>query len=207
MLQKPHESVLYQEFLISDYREHSVPANAYLKPLLDDDREKINFLDFGSGLGYVSALLGNHYRKKPKVHIYAAEYQEDLIDLFWKRLVTQKLENITPFFLPDRSFIYFPKWIPAIDHCYFSFSLSTVDDPFKVFETIKSKLSETAILHILDWEPEAKNHRLVDLFPAKDRLTPNILLQWLELTGFKVLETQIAPDKDYFYIQAQIFEP
>lgn len=207
MIIKAHESVDYQDFLTSDYRELSVPADAYLKILRDQLDEPLQILDFGCGLGYVSLLLGEQLKKNSQAHIYACDYQEDLIDLLWKRLVHHNLKNVTPFHIPDRSLVNFPKWIPGINHFFFSFSLSAVEDAFKVFNTIKSILSETAVLHIFDWEHDANNEYLNKVFPKEDRLTAMILQQWLELTGYKVTRTESSKGKDYFYLEAELFAP
>ncbi len=206
MIAKAHESLAYQEFLISELRENVIPPQVYLDILPERIDYPIRLLDFGCGMGYVSLLLGDALRNHEGSHIFACDYQEDLLDIFWKKIVQRKLNNITPFFLPDRSLIFFPRWIPPIDHLIFSFSLSAVDDGFKIFQTIKSALREDAMVHIIDWEHDAKNEIVNRLFPPEDRLTAMILQQWLELTGYKVEQVD-SGKKDYFYIRAQLFMP
>ncbi|MCS6984848.1 MAG: class I SAM-dependent methyltransferase [Leptospiraceae bacterium] len=206
MVEKPHEVLRYQEFLVSEIRESLVPKETYLKFLSDEKELPVNYLDFGCGLGYVALLLGEASRDRKNIHIYACDYQEDLLDLLWKKIVQRKLTNITPFYLPDRSLIFFPKWLPLIDHIIFSFSLSCVDDGYKVFQSIKKGLREEAYVHIVDWENHSENQLLKELFPPEYRLTALILQQWLELTGY-VVEALESGAHDYFYIRAQLVRP
>lgn len=206
MIEKPHENLRYQEFLISEERARIVPKEVYLSLLVDNSEFPVNYLDFGCGMGYVSLLLGEKVRDEKNIHIYACDYQEDLLDILWKKIVEKKLTNVTPFYMPDRSMIYFPKWLPLIDHIIFSFSLSCVDDGFKVFQSMKSGLREEAYVHIVDWENSSENEFLKELFPPENRLTALILQQWLELTGYNVEKTE-SGKYDYFYIRAQLVRP
>lgn len=200
-IEKPHEINEYQRFLISEKREAIVKPEYYLEKLLTD--EPVNYLDFGTGLGYVGTLLASSENLHPDSHIYACDYQEDLLDTLWKRITDRKLKNITAFFMPDRSRVYFPEWIPKVNHLILSFTTSTVEDAFMLYETLQKGLKPGGKIHIFDWDQHSANPNLERVFPKKHRLTAMILQQWLELTGYKVEESD-TDHKDFFYLRAAL---
>lgn len=206
MILKPHENPKYQEFLTSDLRVPLVPESVYLNLLKIKNFRSSNILDFGCGAGYVSLLLGGALQSSSRSHIYACDYQEDLIDRFWKEIVRKDIKNVTPFFHPDRSHISFPGWLPGIDHLIFSFSLSAVEDAYTVLDRSKSVLREEALIHIIDWEQSSVSPFLKDLYGPENRLTFMILQQWLELTGYDVIETN-TDYENIFYIRAVLARP
>ncbi len=204
MIVKPHENPDYQTFLTSQTRSSLVPDSLYLNLFPEHIFGAQNIMEFGCGRGYVSLLLAVQHRHTADFHIYACDYQEDLLDDFWKKKVSLGLNNVTPFFNPDRSLIAFPKWLPAIDHLIFSFSLSAVEDPYTVLTSVKKILSESGEVHIIDWQHNAKDKTIEKLFAPEHRLTHMILSQWLELTGYKVVESK-TDYENVFYIRAEVF--
>ena len=184
MLYFAHESLEYQNFLVSENRSSLISPQLYRR-LISGKAKELNVLDFGCGLGYVSTILATHLAEP--YHIYGCDYQEDLLDEFWKRIVRRELKSITPFFMPMRSRLLFPRWLPKMDHVIFSLSLSAVEDIFEVLKTIKSILKPEGRIHIIEWVDGAEEY-LNKYFPKDQRLSPDKVRETLERTEFEIYE-------------------
>lgn len=188
---KPHELKEFQEFMLSSERVRLVNDqvyqnfSAYIKP-------QENILDFGCGQGYVSLLCATTLAEKNiDAHVYACDYQELLLDLFWKHIVQKKLTKVTPFFVPNHNRIIFPTWLPSVSHVIFSFSLSAVKDIPSVFHSLQSIVTDTAKIHVIDWNPECKDSSLEEFVPTAYRVDKQKILQALTEHGYEI-EKQYA---------------
>jgi len=184
---RAHETEEYQDFLISEQRKGVVSPELY-NNMISEIRPSMNILDFGCGLGYVSVYYSEKFKEVEDLHIYACDYQVDVLDLLWKRIAENKFKKITPFFMSDQSRLHFPNWVPVADHIFLSFSLSTTDNPVDVLTTLKSKVSETTIVHLVDWDKK-KNHERIDaIYSERYRLTQEQTKDYLERTGYEILK-------------------
>ena len=59
MLYFAHESLEYQNFLVSENRSSLISPQLYRR-LISGKAKELNVLDFGCGLGYVSTILATH---------------------------------------------------------------------------------------------------------------------------------------------------
>ena len=182
-----HESEEYQDFLISEQRKGIISPDLY-NSMIQELKPEMNILDFGCGLGYVSVYYSEKFKEVENIHIYACDYQVDVLDLLWKRIAENKFSKITPFFMSDQSRLHFPNWIPLADHIFMSFSLSTTDNPVDILTTIQSKISSTSILHLIDWDKKKSHEKIDAIYPERYRLTIEQTKTYLERTGFEILK-------------------
>lgn len=165
---------------------------AYIKP-------QENVLDFGCGQGYVSLLCATSLAEQEiDTHVYACDYQEDLLDLFWKHIVDKKLSKITPFFVPNHNRIVFPPWIPPINHVIFSFSLSTVKNVSDIFRDLQPILTDKTKIHVVEWNPQCEDSSLENVFPMKYRIEKQTVLQAINEHGYQV-------EKNYYFSQKTVY--
>lgn len=213
MILRPHEKPAYHDFLFSKKREQIIEPDVYIKIIdsavrqnIGDDPEKhINILDFGCGAGYVSLLLAEQFVDVQNLHIYALDYQEDLLDQFWKRIVQNELKNVTPFHLNEQNRIFYPKWLPSMDIALFSFSLSASSGPDDILETTGRVMQPSGRIFIFDWSADFSEDTLNEVFPQEDRLTPMILEQIIERSGYQLQNNtgqyNITASKGYFFLE------
>ena len=83
------EEAEYQDFLVAEARLSLVPAEIYERLIPYDPNAYYSVLDFGCGLGYASMLLAQKFKEHEKFKIYACDYQEELLDRLWKRIVNR----------------------------------------------------------------------------------------------------------------------
>ena len=199
---KWHELVSYQNYLISKDRESVVPNRIYddfisLHPPTATANEPFTVLDFGCGMGYTSVYLAHRFQKVSTLKIYSCDYQEKLLDQLWYRLVKQKLSNVTPFYMSSHPTLYFPTWLPLMDHIILSFSLSTCKNINLILNSIKKIMKPISFLHIIDWDVSKKNS-LVDVYVRKEaKIALDTLLSIIQenkyqvFKNYKVLNTNI----------------
>lgn len=212
MILRSHEKPDYHEFLFSKKREQIILPEVYLKIIdyhINSEIKPYNILDFGCGAGYVSLLIGEHLKEIPDVHIYSLDYQEDLLDQFWKKIVQKELKNVTPFHLNEQNRIFYPKWLPDIDLAFFSFSLSASSGPDDILETTGRIIIPGGRIFIFDWSSDFNNLTLDELFPQENRLTPMIFEQIIERSGYYLDKDKekykISNQEGYFFLEA--FKP
>jgi len=186
MLSGSHESQEYQDFLISEARRGLIPPDLY-NALLPNFQDNMVLLDFGCGLGYTSGFYAEKFKDEKEFHIFACDYQVEVLDSFWRRIVENKLKNITPFFMPNRSRLHFPKWIMPADHIFLSLSLSVTENPVDILTTIKPVLKEGGLVHIIGWDKEKTHPLLENLFPESDRLSIGQVEQYLNIARYNII--------------------
>lgn len=187
MAYRVHESEEYQDFLISEQRKGIVLPEIY-NHMIHEPKPGMNVLDFGCGLGYVSVFYSEKFKENDNFHIYACDYQVDVLDTFWKRIAENKFRNITPFFMSDQSRLHFPGWIPVADYIFLSFSLGTTDNPVDILKTIRVKASASTIFHVIDWDKNKTHLKIDDIYPARYRLTQEQTKDYLERTGYEIIK-------------------
>lgn len=182
-----HETEEYQDFLISEQRKGVVSPDLY-QAMLPTFRPDMNILDFGCGLGYVSVFYSEMFKEHDQFHIYACDYLVDVLDAFWKRIAENHFKNITPFHMPDQSRLHLPKWIPPVDFLFFSFSLSTTDNPVDILKTIKPVLSESSYIHIIDWDKNKSHEKIDAIYPLRNRLEESQVKDYLQRTDYEIVK-------------------
>ncbi|MDH4262758.1 MAG: class I SAM-dependent methyltransferase [Spirochaetia bacterium] len=187
MATRVHEVEEYQDFLISEQRKGVVSPELY-NNMISQSKPEMNILDFGCGLGYVSVFYSEKFKETDDVHIYACDYQVDVLDLLWKRIAENKFKKITPFFMSDQSRLHFPNWIPIADHIILSFSLSTTDNPVDILTTLQTKISGTTMIHLVEWDKNKKHEKIDVIYPERYRLTVEQTKDYLERTGYEILK-------------------
>ncbi len=208
MIVRAHEKPAFHEFLFSKRREQIIDPVVY-KSILDyylqAEPDQINILDFGCGNGYVSLLLADHAKNLESLHIYSLDYQEELLDTLWKRIVQKGLKNITPFHLNEQNRIFYPNWLPPMDLVFFSFSLSAASGPDDILKTTLPIIRPGGKVFIMDWGVSVNDEVLDELFSRENRLTPMILEQILERSGYYLESVQGKyrfPSQDgYFFLE------
>lgn len=181
---KYHEEEAFQDFMISSERRYFLTDEVY-DFFYSYFKDKDTILDFGCGQGYVSLFYGKKIEEQ-NIHVYACDYQEPLLDLFWKNIVRKKVKNVTPFFLANQNKAIFPNWVPKPNHIIFSFSLSTIKDMKKVFIDLKKISHEGCKLHIVEWNPNFEDPVLERFFPAQNRVSFDTILNILQELGYRV---------------------
>ncbi|MES0489048.1 MAG: class I SAM-dependent methyltransferase [Leptospirales bacterium] len=187
MLSGSHENQQYQDFLISESRRGLIPPDLY-DALIPNFQEDMVLLDFGCGLGYTSGFYSEKFRNEKNLNIFACDYQVEILDSLWRRIVENKLKHITPFFMPKRSRLHFPKWILPADHVFFSLSLSTTENPVDVLTTIKPTLKEGGLVHIIGWDKEKTHPLLTDIVPEKERLSLGQVESYLGIARYNIIK-------------------
>ncbi|MDH5721626.1 MAG: class I SAM-dependent methyltransferase [Spirochaetia bacterium] len=184
---KPHESEEYQNFLISDERDSIIPSSFY-ELLIPQIEPESNLLDFGCGLGFVAFYYALKYRDIEKTKFYGCDYQEDLLDLCWKKATQKELKNTTFFYTPDKSRINFPEWLPKMNHIILSFSLSCVEEKDHILLSLSQILAEKAMIHIIEWEKDFNNKFLNEYYKEKNRISLEETENILEKIKFNVIK-------------------
>ena len=182
-----HESQEYQDFLISEPRKGIISPELY-NNMIPAFQPGMIILDFGCGLGYVSVFFSEKFREHTDFHIYACDYQVDVLDLLWKRITDNGFKEITPFFMSDQSRLHFPKWVPVADFIFFSFSLSATDNPVDILKTIQVKMKPSTILHLIDWDKSKIHPKIDELIPARNRLSIEQVKDYLQRSGFEIIK-------------------
>jgi len=202
MLGNAHEQTEYQDFLISESRKGLISPDLYdtLIPSLEDDGV---ILDIGCGLGYTSAYYSEKFKGTGTFHIFACDYQVEILDLFWKRIVENNFQNITPFFMPNRSRLHFPEWIPKANHIFFSLSLSTTESQVDILNSIKAKMHDDCLLHIIDWDKGKNNNLLDEFIKPEQKLTEDSIEYSLEKSNFTIVK-QYKISGPFFCITAKM---
>ncbi|MDH5716097.1 MAG: class I SAM-dependent methyltransferase [Spirochaetia bacterium] len=194
---KSHEELEYQEFLVSDIRENLVSAEIY-QQFISNPKPNINVLDFGCGLGYVMLYYAENFKNIENIHVYGCDYQEELLDLCWKKIVQKKLNNVTPFFMPEKSLVNFPQWVPKMDHIFLSFCLSTVHNKEEFLISIANQLNTEGIIHIIDWKKNTDNENLKILYPTNNRFELENMKTVLSKINFRIIKLNI--NSDFYYV-------
>ena len=197
-----YESAEYHDLLNSDQRPALISNEIYSKfiPGLENGE---NILDFGCGIGHVSLLYANRFENNQDSHIYACDYQEDLLDILWRRVSQRQVKNLTPFFMPMRSRQHFPKWLPSFRHIVMSLSLSNAIDPKELLQSFIPIAGRGAEIHILEWENQ-KNHPLLDqIVTVRRRLSMNDVVTYLNEAGFTISK-EYPREKMYFAVSARM---
>jgi len=205
MLQRPHETEEYQDYLISEQRKGVISPELY-NILIPDFKDGLIIIDFGCGLGYTSIFYADKFSEKEDFHIYACDYQVEVLDLFWKRIADGKYRNITPFFMPDQSRLHLPNWIPKADHLFFSLSLSASENPVDILKTIQPLITEKTLIHILDWDPSKSHPHIDEMIPPRKRLGVETLKPYLDLTGYQIIR-EYKTAGPYFALTARLVNP
>lgn len=200
MVHNIHLSEQYQDFLISEQRKGLIPPDLY--DVLVSYKEGINILDFGCGLGYTASYYSEKFSGELDFHIYACDYQVEILDLFWKRIAENKFKNITAFFMPDRSRVHVPAWIPRVNYLMLSLVLSTVDNPVDLLKTVKPIIVENGRVNIIDWDRDKMHEELDGIYPIKYRLKVDHVEDYLEKAGYKILKVY-RTSGPYFALTAE----
>lgn len=183
---KYHEEESFQNFMSSSERGYFLNDEVY-DFFFSYFKDQDTILDFGCGQGYVSLLYGKKVEEENmNIHIYACDYQEPLLDFFWKNIVSQKVKNVTPFFLANQDKAIFPNWVPKPNHIVFSFSLSTVTNIKKIFVDLKEFAHEHCKFHIVEWNPKFEDPVLEKFFPKNKRIAFDSMLQTLQELGYQI---------------------
>ena len=196
MSQKSHENEEYQNFLISDSRENLIPSAIY-DQIIPEIKPDTNLLDFGCGLGFVLFYYAQKFQHVENTHFYGCDYQEDLLDLCWKKITQKELKNTTPFFTPDKSRLHFPEWLPKMNHIVLSFSLSCAEEKNQVLLSLSQILAEDGLIHILEWEKDYENILLDNFYSNKNRFSFEECQTILEENNFTVIKKKIPKESCY----------
>ena len=175
----------YQKFLSSEKRDNIISNNIY-DTFFNENFTKGNVLIFGTGLGYDIIYLAKKYKKNKNIKIYGCDYQDDLLDSCWYKIVSNKLSNVTVFFMPDYSRLNFPKWLPKFDRVLFPFTLSGTINPYEVIDSLKKKLNEDHKIHFMEWDPNIEEDIVDYLVPNKQRLGKEKVFEILEKNNYKI---------------------
>ena len=90
----------YQDFLSSEKRDNII-SNEIYETFFNDKFVKGNVLIYGTGLGYDIIYLAKKFKNNENIKIYGCDYQDELLDSCWYKIVSNKLFNATVFFMPD----------------------------------------------------------------------------------------------------------
>ncbi len=188
MLRSVHLTGAYQDFLISEQRKGLIPPDLY-DALIPEYFDGLNILDFGCGLGYSASYYSEKFSRFHDYHIYACDYQVEVLDYFWKRIADNHFKNVTAFFMPNRSRLHFPAWVPRVHYLMLSLSLSTADNPVDILKTAKPILEEKAKVHIIDWDADKPHDELDQIYPIKYRIRLNQVQDYLQQAGYHIVKT------------------
>ncbi len=204
MAEKWYEHESYRKFLSSQERDTYLPSSVYGKliKLIPTD-ENTYILDFRTGLGHAALSLADAYKKNPRLHIFACDFQEELLDHFWYTLAKKKITNVTPFFVPRHSAIYFPPWLPKMKQIICSLTLSSSEEPEKIIQTIHKIAEANAILHIIEWNKKKLPKELENIIPPENIIDPEQLEVYLARSNYRIEKSYLA-DNYFFAISAQV---
>lgn len=148
-----YENEEYQDFLLSSRRKEILP------PELIFEHFKFtgitNLVDFGAGKGFFIP----EFRKILPVDswIWAAEYQQDLLDILLKRKIDENISNFTPFFIEKSDHPLLPEWIPTPDLIFSCLCLSTFPDPGLAMDGLIRSMDPRGRLIVVDWNKHEYN--------------------------------------------------
>ena len=204
MADKWYELESYHIFLSSQKRGHYLPGSVYNKliKLLPTD-QNTNILDFGTGLGYAAMSLANAHQGNSRLHIFACDYQEKLLDQLWHTLTKKKIKNVTPFFTPSHSSILFPPWLPKMKQIICSLVLSSCENPEKIIQTIYRVAEPNAIVHIIDWNKNKLPQELENVIPPSNLMNPEQLEIYLTRSHYTIEKSYLA-NNHFFVTSARV---
>lgn len=142
-----YENLDYQNFLLTSLRREIYPADAVFDNFRFDGVE--NLVDFGAGLGFFIPEFQKRLSKT--AWIWAAECQQDLLDLLLKRRIEENIPRMTPFFVEKSDHPLLPEWIPVPDCIFSSLCLSTFPDPGLAMDGLIRSMNPGGRLIVVDW--------------------------------------------------------
>ncbi|MCG6145724.1 SAM-dependent methyltransferase [Leptospira bandrabouensis] len=141
-----YRSPHYQEYLLSSHRrEVCPPEDVYA---FFNWKGLNNLVDFGSGLGFYFTEFRKWF---PHVWIWAAECQQEIIDMILRRKLMEGIEQLTPFHIDQSDHPLLPEWVPVPEIIFASLSLSTFPNPGLAMDGLIRSMKAGGRLFIVDW--------------------------------------------------------
>jgi SAM-dependent methyltransferase len=184
-----YENEYYQDFLLSSHRREIYPAEVIFENFSFKGVE--NLVDFGAGKGFFLTEFPKVLSKT--AWVWAAECQQDVIDIILKRKIEENIQNMTPFYIERSDHPLLPEWIPQPDLIFSSLCLSTFPDPGLAMDGLIRSMRPGGRLIVVDW-----NKLDFDIGPrVSDKISVDKMIFLAEDYKLKVIK-QIRI-REYFY--------
>ncbi|MDF3822028.1 SAM-dependent methyltransferase [Leptospira sp. 96542] len=141
-----YKALSYQEYLMSSHRKEVCPPEDVYN--FFNWKGLTNLVDFGSGLGFYFTEFRKWF---PHVQIWAAECQQDIIDLILRRKLLEGIEKLTPFHIDQSDHPLLPEWVPVPEIIFASLSLSTFPNPGLAMDGLIRSMKKDGRLFVIDW--------------------------------------------------------
>jgi cyclopropane fatty-acyl-phospholipid synthase-like methyltransferase len=153
-----------------------------------DIGENDKIADIGAGTGYFSLRIAKQY---PKVTVYAADVEPDMIEYLKKQTQTRSLPNHVPVAIPTNK-AEFPA---AVNLAIVVDTYHHIDDRAAYFGALKKQLVPNGRVAIIDFTAESPEGP-----PAKHRITAAEVQAEMRDAGYTFVENKQLLPYQYFLI-------